>query len=215
MTIEDLGVQFEPPCFDLEEIEQVLAQEFGLSGELRSLAGERDQNIRVKSGDGRLYVLKISGVEQDEERIDFEARILDHIAGTAPGLGVQTGFRGKNGQLYVKRRFSNGASHLVRLVSYLPGQTFFGEKPSLGTPLFEMGRLQGQVCAALSSFFHPAARSDMPWDSSSDRLAKGLDASLLRTYESAKRVRGLTVAAVRKGSCGSCYRQLPMPTCTT
>lgn len=41
------------------------------------------------------------------------------------------------------------------------------------------------------------------------KAAEGLDPSLLRTYESAKRIRGLTVAAVRKGSCGSCYRQLP------
>ncbi|MBT3342258.1 MAG: hypothetical protein HN712_15980 [Gemmatimonadetes bacterium] len=38
---------------------------------------------------------------------------------------------------------------------------------------------------------------------------QGLEPGLMRTYESAKRIRGLTVAAVRKGSCGSCYRQLP------
>jgi len=42
-----------------------------------------------------------------------------------------------------------------------------------------------------------------------DEAARGLDPNLLRTYETVKRVRGLTVAAVRKGSCGSCYRQLP------
>lgn len=37
----------------------------------------------------------------------------------------------------------------------------------------------------------------------------GIDMSLLRTYETARRGRGLSVAAVRKGSCGACYRQLP------
>jgi len=41
------------------------------------------------------------------------------------------------------------------------------------------------------------------------KAAKGIEPSLLRTYETVKRLRGLTVAAVRKGSCGSCYRQLP------
>ena len=41
------------------------------------------------------------------------------------------------------------------------------------------------------------------------KAAKGLEPSLLRQYETVKRLRGLTVAAVRKGSCGSCYRQLP------
>lgn len=38
---------------------------------------------------------------------------------------------------------------------------------------------------------------------------EGLDASLLRTYETARRGRGLSVAPVRKGACGACYRQLP------
>jgi len=38
---------------------------------------------------------------------------------------------------------------------------------------------------------------------------QGIDMLLLRSYESAKGGRGLTVAPVRKGSCGACYRQLP------
>lgn len=38
---------------------------------------------------------------------------------------------------------------------------------------------------------------------------KGIDPNLLRSYENAKGGRGLTVAPVRKGSCGACYRQLP------
>ena len=37
----------------------------------------------------------------------------------------------------------------------------------------------------------------------------GIDILLLRSYENAKGGRGLTVAPVRKGSCGACYRQLP------
>ncbi len=38
---------------------------------------------------------------------------------------------------------------------------------------------------------------------------QGIDANLLRSYENAKGGRGLTVAPVRKGACGACYRQLP------
>jgi predicted nucleic acid-binding Zn-ribbon protein len=38
---------------------------------------------------------------------------------------------------------------------------------------------------------------------------KGVDGSLLRSYENTRGGRGLTVAPVRKGSCGACYRQLP------
>ncbi len=38
---------------------------------------------------------------------------------------------------------------------------------------------------------------------------EGIDKRLLRTYEVARGSRGLTVAAVRKGACGACFRQLP------
>ena len=39
--------------------------------------------------------------------------------------------------------------------------------------------------------------------------AEGIDLDLLRTYEISRSNRGLTVAAVRKGACGACFRQLP------
>lgn len=42
-----------------------------------------------------------------------------------------------------------------------------------------------------------------------DEAVQGIDANLLRTYDNTRGGRGLTVAPVRKGSCGSCYRQLP------
>lgn len=42
-----------------------------------------------------------------------------------------------------------------------------------------------------------------------DAAIQGIDETLLRTYENTKGGRGLTVAPVRKSSCGSCYRQLP------
>jgi len=42
----------------------------------------------------------------------------------------------------------------------------------------------------------------------------GIDGVLLRSYENARGGRGLTVAPVRKGACGACYRQLPAQTRT-
>ena len=42
-----------------------------------------------------------------------------------------------------------------------------------------------------------------------ETAAQGVETILMRSYESTRGGRGLTVAAVRKGSCGSCYRQLP------
>jgi hypothetical protein len=38
---------------------------------------------------------------------------------------------------------------------------------------------------------------------------RGIDGALLRNYDNIRGGRGLTVAPVRKSSCGACYRQLP------
>ena len=38
---------------------------------------------------------------------------------------------------------------------------------------------------------------------------KGIDDALLRSYERSRSNRGRRVAAVRRGSCGACFRQLP------
>lgn len=42
-----------------------------------------------------------------------------------------------------------------------------------------------------------------------DEAVQGLDETLLQTYDRSRSNRGRRVAAVRKGSCGACFRQLP------
>ncbi len=170
MTIQDLSLEFNPPRLSLDEARGILASHYGLEGALRPLAGERDQNIRVKTAEGRLFVLKISAADQEEARVDFEAKILDHLNRVAPQLGVPQGCRTASGEHWFRARCNSGQQHLGRLVSYLEGVPLNSARPLRWGALFEMGYLQGRVCRALSSFFHPAARSQMPWNSSSDRL---------------------------------------------
>ena len=42
-----------------------------------------------------------------------------------------------------------------------------------------------------------------------DGFSKSLDAALVRLYEASRKRRGTRVAAVRKGACGCCFRELP------
>lgn len=170
MTIQDFSRQFDPPRLELAEARDILARHYGLEGALRPLAGERDQNIRVKTAEGRLFVLKISAADQEEARVDFEAKILDHFTRIAPDLGVPQGYVTKQGELWFRHNSSGGQQHLGRLVTYLEGNPLSSAAPLRWGALFELGQLQGRICRALASFFHPAARAQMPWNSSSDRL---------------------------------------------
>ncbi len=184
MQIDQLTRAFAPPRFALEEVRDVLAEHYGLTAGLVPLAGERDQNVKVTTADDRLFVLKISGKEQDRERVDFEAKALAHLSEVAADLGLPAIRESRAGNLYVQHRFSNGDRHLIRLVTFLKGVPLLSAAPRDRGVLFEMGRLQGRVCRALASFFHPAARSTMPWDGSSDRI---FDPSMLRLLDPATR----------------------------
>ena len=42
-----------------------------------------------------------------------------------------------------------------------------------------------------------------------EEATRAIDDSLLKSYERSRNARGARVAAVRKGSCGACFRQLP------
>ncbi|MEQ8653407.1 MAG: aminotransferase class III-fold pyridoxal phosphate-dependent enzyme [Kiloniellales bacterium] len=170
MTISDLILEFDPPRFALDEAKALLATHFGLEGELSPLAGERDRNFRLQTADGRLFVLKISQADQDADRVDFEAEILAHLTRVAPKLAVPAGYKTGEGAYCFQARCSSGKQHLARLVTYLEGRPLASVTPLPAGVFFEMGRLQGEICRALASFFHPAARSPMPWNSSSDRL---------------------------------------------
>jgi 4-aminobutyrate aminotransferase-like enzyme len=60
----------------------------------------------------------------------------------------------------------SGNSHILRLVSYLPGTPVEDAAITLRT-WREIGCLMGRLNVALSSFYHPAARAnDHPWDTS-------------------------------------------------
>ena len=85
---EDL--RFNPPCFSLEALRQVAETYFGITGDLKSLKGERDQNARLTAQSGQHYVLKISGKDEAAEIVDFQVQALLHLERAAPNLAVMT-----------------------------------------------------------------------------------------------------------------------------
>src|SRR5689334_8531900 len=67
-----------------EEVRALLRRLYGMDGSIQSLAGERDQNCRVETADGRRYVLKISNASEPVDVVDFQIAALDHIARASP-----------------------------------------------------------------------------------------------------------------------------------
>ena len=79
-------MRFYPPTFGAATITDKVEDEYGLTGEWEALVGERDQNFRLNTKNGRKYVVKMD-VDADpdviEERMGAYAKLeiifdLDH-----------------------------------------------------------------------------------------------------------------------------------------
>jgi len=162
LTPDDL--RFTPPDFTTETLREIASKQFGVTGALTPLEGERDQNHRLTTEDGRQFVLKVSGALEDSAVVDFQIQALLHLERTDPGLRVPRIQHALDGMPSCDIRGGDGSRHLVRLLSYLPGLPFeLGAAPSL-EGLRAIGAFQAGMCRALQGFSHPAARHFMPWD---------------------------------------------------
>ena len=160
MKLKGLQLEFTPPAFGMEELQGLLRRYYGLSGGLAPLAGERDQNLHLRTEDGRQFVLKISGEREPEGYVSLQAETLAYLERLAPDLGTPKAVPLRDGSLYGRHRFEAGNRHFFRLVTYLEGVPFSQSSTGLTLRLaYEIGRFQGRLCRALSGLFHSAARS--------------------------------------------------------
>ena len=151
-----------PPKFAENEIRNLLQKAYGISGELRELVSERDQNICVVTQAGERYVLKIANAAEEPVVTDFQINALLHLGGNADGIPVPKIVATLDGHAATKITGGQG-EHIVRVVSYLPGIPFSEVAPSE-----ELARNLGDCLAklgiALRDFAHPGEQRVLLWD---------------------------------------------------
>lgn len=187
------------PRFDAPGAEALARELYGLEAAASPLDSERDQNFRLEVRDGRRFVLKIANAAEDRELLEAQNAAMAHAAGQGalcPAVVTAAG-----GASVLAATGPGGASHLVRLLTWLPG-TPLGRIPRHAPALLQdLGRRLGELDAALASFDHPALHREFSWD-----LAHGVrtiaahlhqipDAALRAEVE---RVAGVADARVRK-----------------
>ncbi|MDH3621390.1 MAG: aminotransferase class III-fold pyridoxal phosphate-dependent enzyme [Gammaproteobacteria bacterium] len=151
------------PNVDVEEAANLARTHFAVDGDLHALGGERDQNFRLDAGDSS-YVFKISNAEDGEDVVGFQVEALQHVKARDRSLPVPELHADRSGRYMPRVTTESGDSHILRLVSYLPGVPV-DEAPATLRTWREIGALMGRLNLALGSFYHPAARAnDHPWD---------------------------------------------------
>ncbi|WP_288392935.1 phosphotransferase [uncultured Herbaspirillum sp.] len=151
------------PDLALPELEQLAATFYGIEGQARALASERDQNCCIQCADGTQYVLKISNPSEDVVVVNFQIAALDHIAAVAPDLPTPRVVRTLDGRPTVPLRMQDGSICTVRMLTYLDGVQIKGTVHTPGQRI-AMGRSLAQLDLALRDFSHPAAHHDLLWN---------------------------------------------------
>lgn len=158
-------LELEQPALDLEFVRDLVREQYGISGEYRSLYSERDQNFEVAGNDGQRFILKISNSNELAEVIDFQVAVLRHLEERNPKLGTPRVIPNLEGKSYFRVELSKGSGHIVRLLNYVPGIPLDDlDMPISSATRRQIGQFVAEIDIALQGFFHPAAQQDHPWD---------------------------------------------------
>ena len=162
LTPEEL--RFTPPEIDEASVAGFVERHWNLQGTLKRLAGERDQNFRLRLDDGTRFVVKIASPVEDPALVDYQVQALLHIANRDRDLPTPRILPAVDGSNICQYVSPGGESHAVRLLSWVAGVPL-GSMPVLPLDAVSAtGRLQGRLCRALADFSHPAQHHFMPWD---------------------------------------------------
>lgn len=146
------------PKYSLEEINHLLKTHYGVSGELRSLPSERDQNWHVQLDDGREVVLKIANQSEDRAVLEMQHQAMALARGAE--VPVQEVIPTLSGQEIDMTE----EGYLFRMIQYLHGKPLALYRHHSPELLFELGEMVGRMDKALFAYEHPAALRDFHWD---------------------------------------------------
>jgi Ser/Thr protein kinase RdoA (MazF antagonist) len=152
-----------PPAFSTRQAVDIVRDHYSLTAKATALVSERDQNFHLLMDDGREFVLKIANALEDPLVTDFQIQALLHIEARNDAL-IRTPTvlkTRRNDHSVVVESGEN--SHVIRVVSYLPGKPVGSTVPDR-ILAGKMGAYLARLGAALSDFSHPGADHRLLWD---------------------------------------------------
>ena len=150
------------PCFDVESAIAIADEHFSVRASARQLPSERDQNFLLTNSSGEKFVLKIANALEERTFLEAQNSVLKHLATRVSFC--QRLVPASTGEELSTVQATNGSTHFVRLVRYLPGVPLAEINPHSPALLHDLGRKLGQLAHALADFDHPAVHREFHWD---------------------------------------------------
>src|SRR4029077_14385519 len=150
------------------EAEEFARDLYGLVVSATSLPGEYDDNFHLKNEQvsanpaggcviAPAFVLKAMHPARERDFIDLQCRALQHLAERAPQILLPRVCPTKSGDNFTEVTVSDRSRRIVWLLTYVPGKPLAQARPHSDEILSSLGRLLGEMDAALADFSHPAA----------------------------------------------------------
>jgi 4-aminobutyrate aminotransferase-like enzyme/Ser/Thr protein kinase RdoA (MazF antagonist) len=146
------------------EAARLASKLYGLQATACSLPGEYDDNFHLLSTGGQEFVLKVMHPGRERIFIELQCEALQHLAQRAPQLSLPRVCPAQNGAPFVRANVAEDAERFVWLLTYVPGKILARTRPHSRKLLRILGKLLGEMDAALLDFSHPAAQRELKWD---------------------------------------------------
>src|SRR5260221_1310512 len=148
------------------EAAEIARRLFGIEAAAHALAGEYDDNFRLREADGGEFVLKIMHPDRERVVVEMQCAVLQHLVTTARELPLPRVVATLRGESCVQTKVNDGSQRIVWLLTYLYGKTLAEFQPHTPELLEELGHFLGKLSCGLTDFSHPAAQRELKWDAS-------------------------------------------------
>ena len=143
---------------------KIAVDQFKIIGDATRLPGELDFNFKIKTSQGVSYILKISRPEEDINYLDFQQKLLQHVAETNPEITAPKVILDVNNKAVSCIVDEYGRERKVRLLTWITGRIWSEVNPQSDALRYSLGQQCGLLSKALQSFQHPLDTRPFEWD---------------------------------------------------
>ena len=153
------------PRFSIDEATDLAHRLYDvMAATCEELPSERDQNFYIRGRSGEERVLKISSSAEQREVLDFQNKAMVRL-GERHGSGIWPRvYPANTSDLITTVDNKDGATHMVRMLTYIPGVPLANVNPHSPELLHSLGNFLGQVSQALEGFTHSGAHRELKWN---------------------------------------------------
>ncbi len=144
-------------------INRILRDDYGITGEIKILAGEADLNVKVTT-QTETYLLKIMRPDCAPAFVDKQIALLSMLSRCNIGIKCQQVHLSVHAPPRITVTHEAGNKRIAWLLSFIPGTLLADIKNRTLSLSFDIGAGVAKIDQALSGFDHPGMRLAMKWN---------------------------------------------------